>query len=74
MGGASLPWAAIATSLSLLVAPIASAAESLSDATQAASPAIESLRFDHSPELALSGRDARLQLVITAVSPDGADA
>ena len=33
--------------------------------------AIESLRFDQSPELTLSGRDARLQLIVAAVSPDG---
>lgn len=32
---------------------------------------IKSLRFDHAPGISLSGRDARLQLIVTAVGSDG---
>ncbi len=62
--------------LSLLLTSIVCAAESWpAEALPAKSPAtnLESdvrLRFDHSPKLMLSGRDARLQLVITAVAGD----
>ena len=62
------PFHVVCAVATLLIISFGSARPALANNPTAA---IKTIRFDHSQELSMAGRDARLQLLVTGLTQDG---